>query len=472
MGKDPKIEDRKKADILADLAAHCKGRVIFPNDADYDDARKVWNGRIDRRPAVIVRATGESDVIACVKAVRDGDLPFSVRGAGHHPAGFGTNDGGIVLDMSGLNEIRVDAPARKATVQAGVTTGAFFAEIEARGFVVTVGSHPTVGMTGLALGGGMGPLMGRYGLTTDSLREARLVTADGIARTANAVEHPDLFWALRGGGGNVGVVTSLTFRIHPAEPTLHGFLMHPVERTADVLRFVREFTSNPELPDNLTVLTAMLTGPGGHVVCAILPCYTGPREDGEKWLAPLRQFGPPLLDTIHPAPYSELLNFFTEHDPAGGHYSYSNQGLSALTDETIDTIASFAQSVTSPGTAIVLYHVHGAVSRVAKAATAFPARDIPYFLGIFAGWQPGDDAARHTDWHSRFRAALTPEQAAVEYPNLNCTAADCARVKTWYGPNAARLSAIKAHWDPTHLFRNTPTPERVLSDRSSPDYEI
>lgn len=443
------------------LIAFCNGAVILPGDTDYDEARKVWNGRVDRQPAMIVRAVSESDAIACVNAAREYNLPLSVRGAGHHPAGFGTNDGGIVLDMSGMNGIMVDTGAQTAIVQAGVTAGAFFTAIEAQGFVVTVGSHPTVGLAGLTLGGGMGSLMGRYGLTADNLLEARVVTADGVARTVNAAEQPDLFWMLCGGGGNIGVVTSLTYRLHPAEPTLHGFLMHPIERAGDVLRFVREFTANPDLPDNLTILTAMLTGPGGQPVCAIMPCYTGSLSEGEEWLAPLRQFGPPLLDTIHPAPYSELLNFFAALDPAGGCYSYSSQGIPVLTDAIIDTVASFGQSVTSPETAIVLYHVHGAVSRVPKAATAFPARDIPYFLGIFAGWRPGDDAARHCDWQTRFRADLAPDQstaqAIVEYPNLTDAAADCARVKTWYGANAARLSEIKARWDPTWLFRNTPT---------------
>lgn len=447
----PKDTTGNLAGAIRDLSATLRGSVICPGDAEYNAARAVWNARVDCRPALIVRAADATDVSAAVCFAREEGLPLAVRGAGHHPAGYATVDDGLVLDLSGMKGLVVDTAARTARVEAGVTAGEFMHAIHDQGLISTVGSHPTVGMIGMTLGGGMGLLMGKYGLACDNVIAAEVVTADGKQHTASETEKSDLFWAIRGGGGNFGVVTSLTYRLHPEEPTLAGLILHPLERTGDVLRFFREFTANA--PDELGVLVALLTGPDGNPFCGLMVSYTGSLEEGERALAPLRAFGPPLVDMVQPAPYVSLLDMFEGHDPAGGRYSYSVRHLPEITDEAIDVIAEFGSCLTSPGTAIVVYHQHGAVRRVPVEATAYAARQVPYQIGIYAGWQ-GEDAP-HIDWCCRFREAIEGHSTGTGYLNL-LEDADETHVKAAYAANYARLQQVKGECDPDNLFRRNP----------------
>lgn len=436
------------SEALDRFVARLKGRAVAPDHDDYETERAVWNGRIDRRPALVVKAASPEDIVTAVNFARDARLPLALRGAGHHPCGHGTVDGGVVLDLSGLKGIAIDVAAKTATVEPGVTNGEFAEAIWAQGLIVTVGSHGSVGLTGLTLGGGTGVLMGKYGLTADNLLSAEIVTADGERRIASEDENPDLFWAIRGGGGNFGVAASLTYRLHAAEPMLGGVVVHPLPHAADLLRFYRDFTAS--CPDELTVFAVITTGPTGHPVAMLLACYTGPLEEGEKLLAPLKAFGPPLVDMIQPIPYLALLAAMEEHDPPGQYYAFEARGLEALTDEAIDCIAEFANTRTSPGTNIVLYHNHGAAARVAPDATAFAARGVPYMLGIYPGWEPGD-CDPHVSWLQSFYDALVPLSTGL--CGINFVGESETATREAYGANYPRLQAIKARWDPDNLFR-------------------
>ena len=294
---------------------------------------------------------------------------------------------------------------------------------------------------------------GPDGLLSDNLIEADIVTADGVQRTVNAQSHPDLFWALRGGGGNFGVVTSLTYRLHPAEPTLAGVVAHPASRAREVLRFYREFTA--DAPDALAVFALFVTAPGGQPAVALLACHTGDLQEGERLLAPLRRTGAPVLDTIQPTPYPALLGFTDGKHPAGIRSVCSARGLHELTDEAIDVLAEFGATPTSPHTDVVLLRQHGAASRLAPDATAYGLRGVPYHLMMVTAWHDGPDDP-HVQWAERFRAAMgavDPHVAAPGYLNVE-QERDDAQTQQAYGDNYARLRAIKARWDPQNLFRH------------------
>jgi len=432
------------------LAAQLRGALIRPDEADYDAARAVWNGRFEKRPALIVRAADAGDVETAVRFAREADLPLSVRGAGHHANAAGVCDAGITIDLSGMKGLEIDLASNTARAEPGLTTGEFLLAIHAQGRIVTVGSHSSVGLTGLTLGGGIGILNGKYGLTCDSLLSVEIVTADGILRTASATENADLFWAVRGGGGNFGVVTSLTYRLHPLEPMIAGMVFHPLPRLREMLRFYREFVQS--VPNELTVFAAILTGPQGMAVAGMMACYTGPLDEGERLVAPLKAFGPPVMDILQPMPYPGLLAALDAHDPPGAHYAFSCRGLPELTDAAIDEIVAAAETITSPGTAIVVYHLHGATCRIPVSATAFAARETPHLLGIYTGWD-GGDAAPHLAWLDAFRTAMEP------HTNGSCclslTADDSAEaISEAYGSNFARLQQIKDEWDPENRFRH------------------
>ncbi|MES2465309.1 MAG: FAD-binding oxidoreductase [Armatimonadota bacterium] len=435
--------------VTVRLNGRMMGRVTVPADADYDTARAVRNGRIDKCPALIAYAVSTADVVEAVRLARDENLPLSVRGAGHHIMGACVAEGGIVIDTSALKELTIDPDALTVKAGAGLTTGEFIGPLHEQGFIVPTGSHDSVGLAGITLSGGIGILMGKYGLVCDNLLSAEIVTADGEVRTANPTENPDLFWALRGGGGNFGVVTSLTFRIHPVEPTIAGIVLHPVSRVRDVLAFYREYTCG--LPDEMNAFFVTMTGPGGMPVCGIMACYTGPSlDEGERLVAPLREFGPPVMAMLGPAPYLSLLDALKDNDPAGHHYAFASRGLPALTDGLLDVIAERAEAVSSPGSAVVLYHLHGVAARVALTETAFAARQIPYFLGAYAGWEPGE-AAPHLAWLEKFVHAVEPYRAAVGYVGLSGEC-DSGEVQALYGENYRRLAQVKAAYDPENVF--------------------
>ncbi len=314
----------KEAAVEA-LQSSLRGALIRPGDDGYDAARMVWNGMIDKRPALIARCAGVADVIEAVNFVRTHELLLAVRGGGHNITGNAMCDGGLVVDLTQMKSVRVDPVNRTARAEAGLTWGEYNHETQAFGLASTGGVVSTTGIAGLTLGGGLGWLMGKHGLTCDNLLSADMVTADGRLITASASENPDLFWGLRGGGGNFGVVTSFEYRLHPVGPVLGGMVLHPLDRAKDVLRFYRDFART--CPDELTAFAAMMTSPEGDPVIAIVVGYIGPLEEGERLVAPVREFGPPLADMIGPISYVQLNTMLDEAFPYGGVQRYWKSSL-------------------------------------------------------------------------------------------------------------------------------------------------
>lgn len=437
-----------KKDDIAELVGRVRGTVCTEADLDYEAARASWNGRIDRRPAVIVCAADTSDVVAAIDFARIHDLTFAVKSTGHHVLGHGIVHQGLVLDVSALKQIEIDPVACTATIEPGVTVGEFLEAVQAAGFIGTVGSHSSVGMTGLTLGGGIGILMAKYGLASDNILSAEIVSADGRVHIASESKNPDLFWAIRGGGGNFGVVTRLTFRIHHAEPVVAGILVHPMGRAADVLRFYRDFTKT--CPDELSVFAVLRTGPGGHPICGLLVCYTGPVDQGLALVKPITDYGPPIVNMVQPMPYAGLLKALDGQDPPGAHYAFNSCGVAELTDDVIDIVTRFATTRTSDATAIVIYHQHGLASRLPIDSTAYAARHIPYAVGMFAGWTDGDPSS-HTEWLTGFSTALGPHARMGCSVNFLGDEGDDA-VRAAYAHNYGRLAEVKRVWDPTNFF--------------------
>src|SRR5262245_24130397 len=364
-GTQPKVDEFRK---------HFHGSVLCAGDAGYEEARRVWNGNIDRRPLVIARCSGVTDVIQAVELARNNELLVSVRGGAHNVAGYATCDDGIVIDMSTMNAIRVDPALRTASVQAGATWAVFDREAQSFGLATTGGTVSNTGVAGLTLGGGLGWLMGSYGLSCDNLMAADVVTADGRFLKASATEHEELFWGLRGGGGNFGIVTALDFRMHPVGPLiLGGMVIHPLTHAAQVLRFYQEFVQT--MPDEAEAYAALMTSPDGDPVLALLLGYNGSPDEGARVLAPARTFGTPLADLVGPIPYTARQSMIDAGFAAHGLQRYWKSGLAAaLTDEIIDTLIAGAQRFPSAMSAIALFWIHGAATRVAADATAFGAR--------------------------------------------------------------------------------------------------
>jgi FAD binding domain-containing protein len=329
------------------LRAQLRGELITPESPAYDSARCVWNGMIDKRPAAIARCAGVADVVATVRFAAENDILLAIRGGGHNVAGLATCDGGIVIDFSRMKAAHVDPVRRTVRAQAGLCWGDFDRETQLFGLATTGGLISTTGIAGLTLGGGLGWLMGRFGLSCDNVLSAQIVTADGQVLTASANEHPDLFWALRGGGGNFGVVVSFEFRLHPITTVLSGMVVHPLERGEEALRFYRDFIATA--PDELTVYAGALTTPDGLPVLALVPCYCGDNVDqGLRLLAPLRKFGPPVADMVGPMPYMAMQQMLDPAAPYGIHSYWKSNFVRSLTDEAIDTFVSYARSRPSP----------------------------------------------------------------------------------------------------------------------------
>src|SRR4051794_17748743 len=354
------------------FAAALHGELLRPGDADFDGARKVWNGMIDKTPALIARCAGVGDVIAAVNFAREHQLLVAVRGGGHNVAGNATCDRGLVIDLSRMRAIRVDPAARTARVEGGATWGDLDREAQVFGLATTGGIISTTGIGGLALGGGVGWLVRKHGLSCDNILSVDVVTADGRLVTANAEQHADLYWGVRGGGGNFGVVTSLELRLHPVGPILGGMVLHLREQAPAVLRFYREFTQTA--PEEVTTYCMMLTTPDGVPVVALVACYNGPLEQGEAVLRPLRAFGSPVADLIHPMPYREMQSMFDAGFPHGLRNYWKGSFLRDLPDEAIDRLVAQAAGMPSPLSAVALEFYGGAASRVGEDATAFPHR--------------------------------------------------------------------------------------------------
>lgn len=429
-----------------------RGEMLRPRDSGYDAARKLFNVMIDKHPAFIVRSAGAADVTACVNFAREQELLVSVRGGGHNVAGKAVCDGGLMIDLSRMKGIRVEPTRLTAQAQAGLTGGEFDRETQAFGLATTLGIVSTTGIAGLTLGGGKGWLHGKYGMACDNLVSADVVTADGRLLTASATENEDLFWALRGGGGNFGVVTSFEFRLHAVGPVLGGMVLYPIEKATEVLRFYRDCTANP--PDEFRADAALLTAPDGNFVAGIAACYCGRLHEGEAVVKPLRQFGPPLADLLRPLPYVEQQKLLDAIFPVGQHYHYwKTTLLRELSDDAVETIVHYARKRPSPLCVIALEPLQGAATRVDPRETAFPHRSPAYELLILALWEEPTQRESHLRWVREFWDAIVPSSAGGVYVNYLSEGEGEERVKAAYGRNYERLVALKNKYDPTNFFR-------------------
>jgi FAD/FMN-containing dehydrogenase len=434
------------------LRAALRGDLLCPGDGGYDAARVVWNGMIDRRPTLIARCQGAADVVASVNFARDHGLPLAVRGGGHNVAGSAVCDDGLMIDLSPMKGIDIDPDARTARVQPGVLWSELDRATQASGFATVGGTISATGVAGLTLGGGAGWLSGKHGLAIDNLCSVEIALADGRLVTASEAEHADLFWGIRGAGANFGVVTAFVFHLHPVGPTITGgMVLHPLDQARDVLRFYRDYAAAQ--PDEQTTYAALLTLPDGPVVVALVTCHCGPPEAAERAVAPLKAFGTPLADTIGPMPYVALQSMLDGAFPYGRRNYWKSAYPPALADGMIDAIIAHASAMPSPHAVALIQDFHGAVGRVPAAATAFAHRQPPHSLAILGNWADPDDDARNIAWARDFFAAIAPHAASGVYVNELGHDEGAERVRAAYGTNHDRLTALKARYDPTNLFR-------------------
>ncbi len=428
------------------------GQLLLPASPGYDAARGIWNGAIDRRPACIARCSGVADVVEAVRFARGHDLEVAIRGGGHNVAGTAVCDDGIVIDLSAMRAVSVDPAGRTAWVQGGALWSDVDHETQAHALATTGGIIGHTGVAGLTLGGGIGFLMRKHGLTVDNLLAAEVVTADGTIVQASVDEHPDLFWALRGGGGNFGVVTSFRFSLHPVGPTvMAGPVFWAAEDTTDVLRFYRDFAA--EAPSELGSVVRFGTVPPLAVIpenlhwrpaIAVICCYAGALDDGERAVRALRRLGRPLVDLLAPAPYAAFQAGMDDTVLHGWHYYWKSTNLAGLSDDTIAVIADHAYAAGSPRSYTAMFHMGGAVSRIPSDATAFAARDVTHNIIIDAVWLPGESAEHavaESAWARRFLEALRPHGAGGVYINFLDCDDDPSRVREAYGDHIYRRLA-------------------------------
>jgi FAD/FMN-containing dehydrogenase len=437
-----------------------RGDLLRPGDEGYESARKIWNGMIDKHPALIARCTGVADVISAVNFARVNMLLVAVRGSGHNVAGNAISEGGIVIDLSRMKGMRVDPKAGTARAQAGLNWGDFNHETQAFGLATTGGFISTTGISGLTLGGGVGWLMRKHGLTCDNLLSADVVTADGQFLTASNTKNADLFWGLRGGGGNFGIATSFEYQLHPIGPiVLAGLVVHPAEKAKEVLKFYQEYTAT--VPDELGSMVFLRAAPkapflpeqthGKHVVM-IGVCYAGPLEEGERVVQPLREFGQPLADTIGPMSYKAFHTMFDSGSPPGLLVYWKSGYLANLNDNGIDAIITHAWSTRSPRSYTILAHLGGALSRVEEGETSFGDRYGMYAININAVWTDPQESDEHIRWTREFFASTEPFSTGGVYVNFLGNEGE-KRVQAAYGETKyERLVALKNKYDPMNFF--------------------
>jgi FAD/FMN-containing dehydrogenase len=431
------------------------GEVLAPGEAGYDEARRVYNGLIDRRPAAILRCRGEADIVDALAFAREAGLAIAVRGGGHNVAGNSAVDGGVLIDLSALKGIYVDPESRTARAQPGVTWAELNRETQLHGLAVTGGVISTTGIAGLTLGGGLGWTMAKHGLATDNLLSARVVTADGRTLAASDMENEDLFWGLRGGGGNFGIVSSFEYRLHDVGPTITGGLVaHPFAAAGDVLRFYRDFTA--DLPDELAAFAGVGHAPDGSgtKLALVVACHLGTPEQAEKDLRPLREFGSPVLVELGPLPYTTMNSLLDGGYPAGSLNYWKSGFLTGLPDEALDTIVAGFADCPSPMSAALLEHFHGAVTRVPVDAAAVPHREPGYNVVLTSVWTDPGETESNVTWTRQMFSALTAFHSGRRYANYfseDDTGEDPARAA--FGPNYERLVEVKTKWDPENVFR-------------------
>lgn len=436
--------------VIEAFKAGLRGQLLRPGDEGYDTRRKVWNGMFDKKPAVIVRCAGVADVLSTVNFARSKDILVAVRGGGHNVAGTAVCDGGILMDLSLMKSVRVDPEKRTARAEPGLVWGELDRETQAFGLATTGGICSQAGIAGVSLGGGFGWLMRKYGLALDNVISLDLVTADGRLRKASASENADLFWGVRGGSGNFGVVTSLEYRLHPVSTVLAGMLLYPLDKAKGVLKFYREYTS--AAPEEFSAWAALLVSPQGTPMVAILLCYIGSVDGGEKVVGPLRKFGPPAADLVQPMPYLKSQSLVDASFPGGRLNYWKSNLLPGLRDEAIEVLVDHFAKFSSPQSSVLVEHLGGAFGRVRKDETAFHHRDARYDFVVMAMWSDPAESEKHIRWTEEFWTAMRPFSLPGVYVNYLGNEGE-ERVRAAYGANYGRLAALKNKYDPTNFFR-------------------
>ncbi|WP_246696115.1 FAD-binding oxidoreductase [Mesorhizobium sp. SARCC-RB16n] len=450
LADDPRVGRVLQASEIARLRQAIRGDLILPGDAGYDRARRVWNGMVDKRPAAVIYCAQAGDVVAAVGFARSQNLLVAVRGGGHNVAGSSVCDGGLVIDVSRMKRIEVDPVRRIARAEAGMNLGEFDAATQAHGLATTMGVNGDTGISGLTLGGGFGKLGRKYGLSCDNLVAVEIVTADGRLLRADAAENADLFWGIRGGGGNFGIVTTFEYKLHPVGPLLvAGSVLHRYDDAREAMRFYRAFSS--EAPDELSLDAALVTAPTGERFFSISACYIGPLAEGEQIVQPLRDYGRPVEDRIAPVSYLEIQSAGDSIFPRGRRYYWKAQFMREITDQAIDTLlAAFA--IAPSESLLVFQQVGGAISRVPRTETPYANRDALYDCFPISIWDDPADDETHIRWARDLWDAMRPFSTGGVYAN-NLGEEGVDRVLAAYGENYPRLAALKNKYDPTNFFR-------------------
>jgi FAD/FMN-containing dehydrogenase len=446
-GVDSRIGAELDDATVAEFKDNLHGEVLVPDDLAYDSARMIWNRLIDKRPALIARCATADDVVRSVRFAREHDLAVAVRGGGHNIAGNCVCDGGLMIDLSPMKGIQVDPQRRTARAQPGLTLGEFDRHTQANGLATTMGIASEVGIAGLTLGGGYGWLAGRYGLACDNLLSVALVTAEGKHVSASEGENAELFWGVRGGGANFGVITSFEYRLHTVGKVLGGMVLYAPTR--DALRFYDEFSSS--CPDEVSTMGLLTTAPQGNLAFAIVACHCGPIDEGEKALAPLRNFGPPLADMLEPRDYTDMQSMTDEAWPQGRLYYWKSGLVRTLGDEAIDVFLEYAARKPTALSVIGMQQLHGAAARMDATRTAFPHRFDHYNCIAMLETEDHADVESGTAWSRKCYEAMRPFAERATY--VNDLGEERERLQEAYGPSLERLRALKTEYDPTDFFR-------------------
>jgi hypothetical protein len=427
-----------------------RGQLLGPEDAGYDEARKIWNASIHKHPKLIARCSGVADVVSAVEFGHTNNLLTAIRGGGHNVGGRALCDDGLVIDLSRMRSVYVNPANSTVRVQGGATLGDLDRETHIFGLAVPCGIVAKTGIGGLTLGGGVGWLLRKYGMSIDNLLSCEIVIADGRVLTASLSDNQDLFWALRGGGGNFGIVTSFEFQARPVHTVLGGLLLHPRDAATNVIRFFRDFLETA--PDELTAYAVLLHGPDGTPLTALAACYCGEITPGERVLKPLRGFGTPILDAIQPMPFPAMQSLFGQSFPDGNFNYWKSTLQRSLSDDAITAIVEHANRMTSPLSAVVVECYGGAASRVAKEATAYPHRDLPWDILFVAQWTDPAQTTAHREWARTGEEILRPFSANAHL--LSALDVEPEEViHTAFGPNLPRLLEVKKRYDPANFFR-------------------
>ncbi|MFI6264174.1 FAD-binding oxidoreductase [Micromonospora sp. NPDC051006] len=440
---------------VADLRPVLGDRLAVPGDADFAATVRLWNGAVDRTPALVARCHDADEVALAVRVATGCHLPLSVRAGGHDWAGRALREGGLVLDLTGMRTVEVDPAAGTVTVAGGATVADALAAARPYDLVLATGTVRAVGLAGLTLAGGYGPLCGRFGLALDNLLAAEVVLADGRRVTAGPDDDAELYWALRGGGGNLGVVTRLRYRAHRLPAALAGMILFALDEAPAVLCGYRDVLA--AAPDELTVMAGFLPGPAGEPLVFVCPTYSGPDlAAGQAAVAALRALGTPLVDQVGPLAYEDVTRMFDGGMTDGNHYLLRTRWLPGLDDAAVEVLVDAARRITSAHSAVALHHFHGAASRVGSADTAFALRTDHLLAEVIAVWTPTDDPGPHREWAERTSAALAAHALPGGYPNL-LAPAETDRVRLAYGANYDRLLRAKRRYDPRGVFTAVPT---------------